>query len=45
MVSKLLDSDFKYDKYNCTNPLLLGPLGRTNIIMEVGKTFGTVQDS
>jgi hypothetical protein len=23
-------------------PIMIGPLGRTNIIMEVGKTFGTI---
>jgi hypothetical protein len=40
MVSKLLDSDFKYDKYICTTPIIMeGPLGRTNIIMEVGKLW------
>ena len=40
----LLDSDFKYDKVQLyyKQPIIIGPLGRTNIIMEVGKTFGTV---
>jgi hypothetical protein len=40
----LLDSNFKYDKVQLyyKQPIIIGPLGRTNIIMEVGKTFGTV---
>lgn len=40
----LLNSDFKYDKIQLyyKQPIIIGPLGRTNIIMEVGKTFGTV---
>jgi hypothetical protein len=40
----LLNSDFKYDKIQLyyKQPIMIGPLGRTNIIMEVGKTFGTI---
>lgn len=40
----LLNSDFKYDKLQLyyKQPIIIGPLGRTNFIMEVGKTFGTV---
>lgn len=40
----LLNSDFKYDKVQLyyKQPIIIGPLGRTNIIMEVGKTFGKV---
>ncbi len=40
----LLKSDFKYDKVQLyyKQPIIIGPLGRTNIIMEVGKTFGKV---
>ncbi|MDI5948085.1 DUF5686 and carboxypeptidase-like regulatory domain-containing protein [Flavobacterium yafengii] len=40
----LLNSDFKYDKFQLyyKQPIIIGPLGRTNIIMEVGKTFGKV---
>ena len=40
----LIDSDFQYDKIQLyyKQPIIIGPLGRTNIIMEVGKTFGTV---
>ncbi|MES2804544.1 MAG: DUF5686 family protein [Bacteroidota bacterium] len=40
----LLNSDFKYDKLQLyyKQPIIIGPLGRTNIIMEVGKTFGKV---
>jgi hypothetical protein len=40
----LLDSDFKYEKIQLyyKQPIIIGPLGRSNIIMEVGKTFGTI---
>jgi hypothetical protein len=40
----LLNSDFKYEKIQLyyKQPIVIGPLGRTNIIMEVGKTFGTI---
>lgn len=40
----LLDSDFKYEKVQLyyKQPIIIGPLGRSNIIMEFGKTFGTV---
>ncbi|SHF86550.1 CarboxypepD_reg-like domain-containing protein [Flavobacterium segetis] len=40
----LLDSDFQYDKLQLyyKQPIIIGPLGRSNIIVEVGKTFGTV---
>ena len=40
----LLNSDFKYDKVQLyyKQPIIIGPLGRTNIIVEVGKTFGKV---
>ncbi|TDE31176.1 carboxypeptidase-like regulatory domain-containing protein [Flavobacterium ranwuense] len=40
----LLNGDFKYDKLQLyyKQPIIIGALGRTNIIMEVGKTFGTV---
>ncbi|MFQ3173623.1 MAG: hypothetical protein ACI8W0_000719 [Flavobacterium sp.] len=40
----LLDSDFQYEKIQLyyKQPIIIGPLGRTNIIMEVGKTFGTI---
>ncbi|MGZ9674881.1 DUF5686 family protein [Flavobacterium sp. GNP001] len=40
----LLDSDFQYDKLQLyfKQPIVIGPLGRTNLIMEVGKTFGKV---
>ncbi|KIA82704.1 DUF5686 and carboxypeptidase-like regulatory domain-containing protein [Flavobacterium sp. AED] len=40
----LLDSDFQYEKVQLyyKQPIIIGPLGRTNIIMELGKTFGTV---
>ena len=40
----LLDSDFQYDKLQLyyKQPIIIGPLGRTNVIVEVGKTFGTV---
>jgi hypothetical protein len=40
----LFDSDFQYEKIQLyyKQPIIIGPLGRTNIIMEVGKTFGTI---
>jgi hypothetical protein len=40
----LLNSDFKYDKIQLyyKQPLIIGPLGRTNLILELGKTFGTI---
>lgn len=40
----LLDSDFEYEKVQLyyKQPIIIGPLGRSNIIMEFGKTFGTV---
>ena len=40
----VLNSDFKYEKIQLyyKQPIIIGPLGRTNLIMEVGKTFGTV---
>ena len=40
----LLDSDFQYDKVQLyfKQPIIIGPLGRSNIIVELGKTFGTV---
>jgi hypothetical protein len=40
----LLDSDFKYDKFQLyyKQPLIIGALGRTNLILELGKTFGTI---
>ncbi|MDD5148997.1 MAG: DUF5686 family protein [Flavobacterium sp.] len=40
----LLNSDFKYEKLQLyyKQPIIVGPLGRTNIIVELGKTFGTI---
>lgn len=40
----VMDSDFRYDKLQLyyKQPIIIGPLGRTNIIVELGKTFGTV---
>jgi hypothetical protein len=40
----VLDSDFKYEKLQLyyKQPIIIGPLGRTNIILEAGKTFGTI---
>ena len=40
----MLNSDFKYEKLQLyyKQPIIIGPLGRTNLIMEVGKTFGTI---
>jgi hypothetical protein len=40
----LLNSDFAYQKLQLyfSQPILIGPLGRSNIIVETGKTFGYV---
>ncbi|WP_432222842.1 DUF5686 family protein [Flavobacterium sp. TMP13] len=40
----VLDSDFMYDKIQLfyKQPIIIGPLGRSDIILETGKTFGTV---
>ena len=40
----VLNSDFKYEKLQLyyKQPIIIGPLGRTNITMELGKTFGTI---
>ena len=40
----LFDSDFDYDKLQLyyKQPIIIGPLGRTNITLELGKTFGTI---
>lgn len=40
----LIDSDFDYSKLQLyyKQPITIGPLGRTNLTMELGKTFGQV---
>jgi hypothetical protein len=38
----LLNSDFKYEKMYYKQPIIIGPLGRTNVTVEMGKTFGTI---
>ncbi|KFF18493.1 DUF5686 and carboxypeptidase-like regulatory domain-containing protein [Flavobacterium hydatis] len=40
----VLNSDFKYEKVQLyyKQPIIIGPLGRTNLILETGKTFGTI---
>lgn len=40
----IIDSDFNYKKLEIyyKQPIVIGPLGRTNLILELGKTFGTV---
>ena len=40
----VLNSDFQYEKLQLfyKQPIIIGPLGRTNIILEAGKTFGTI---
>ncbi|KDN53745.1 DUF5686 and carboxypeptidase-like regulatory domain-containing protein [Flavobacterium seoulense] len=40
----LLDSDFQYEKVQLyyKQPIIIGPLGRTNLIVELGKIYGTV---
>lgn len=40
----LLGSDFQYDRLQLyyKQPIIIGPLGRSNVIVEAGKTFGTI---
>lgn len=40
----IANSDFDYQRLQLyyKQPILIGPIGRTNLIMEAGKTFGTV---
>ena len=40
----MLDSDFNYNKVQLyyKQPIIIGPLGRSNVILELGKTFGTI---
>ena len=40
----LLDSDFNYKRLQLyyKQPIVIGPIGRTNLTMELGKTFGEV---
>jgi len=40
----LMNSDFKYEKVQLyfKQPIIIGALGRSNVIAEVGKTFGTI---
>ncbi|WP_227431347.1 DUF5686 family protein, partial [Psychrobacter sp. I-STPA6b] len=40
----LLNSDFDYQKVQLyyKQPIIIGPLGRTNLTMELGKTFGKI---
>ena len=40
----IFDSDFNYKKLEIyyKQPITIGPLGRTNLILELGKTFGTI---
>ena len=40
----IFNSDFAYEKIQLfyKQPLIIGPLGRSNIILETGKTFGTI---
>ncbi|KQB38194.1 putative outer membrane protein [Flavobacterium daejeonense] len=40
----LFSSDFDYDKLQLyyKQPIIIGPLGRTNLTLELGKTFGTI---
>ncbi len=43
-VKQLFNGDFDYQKLQLyyKQPIIIGPIGRTNIIVEAGKTFGTV---
>ncbi len=40
----VMNSDFKYEKLQLyfKQPITIGPLGRSTVIVELGKTFGTV---
>lgn len=40
----IMNSDFNYRKleFYYKQPIIIGPLGRSNLILEVGKTFGTI---
>ena len=40
----VMQSDFAYEKIQLfyKQPIIIGPLGRSNIILETGKTFGTI---
>jgi len=40
----LLNSDFEYEKVQLyyQQPIIIGPLGRSNVIIELGKTFGRI---
>jgi hypothetical protein len=43
-VKGVFNSDFDYTKVQLflKQPIIIGPLGRTNITLEAGKTFGTI---
>ncbi|HEX9979539.1 MAG TPA: DUF5686 family protein [Flavobacterium sp.] len=43
-IKGLLDSDFDYQRLQIfyKQPLIIGAIGRTNLIMELGKTYGAV---
>jgi hypothetical protein len=43
-VKGLFDSDFDYQKVQLyyKQPIIIGAIGRTNLIMELGKTYGTI---
>jgi hypothetical protein len=43
-IKGVFDSDFAYEKIQLyyRQPIIIGPLGRTNITLETGKTFGTI---
>jgi hypothetical protein len=40
----IINSDFNYKKIEIyyKQPIIIGPLGRTNLTLELGKTFGTI---
>lgn len=43
-IKDMLNSDFEYQRVQLyyKQPIIIGPLGRTNLIMELGKTYGEV---
>ncbi|WP_456312909.1 DUF5686 family protein [Pseudomonas shirazensis] len=43
-IKGVMQSDFAYEKIQLyyKQPIIIGPLGRSNVILETGKTFGTI---
>ncbi|RZJ36471.1 MAG: carboxypeptidase-like regulatory domain-containing protein [Flavobacterium sp.] len=43
-IKGMLDSDFDYQRLQLfyKQPIVIGPIGRSNVIVELGKTYGTI---